>query len=84
MKDALFSLVRSRHGMNTTCDAQPYGELRMNKALWFTKHLLHNDSGQDLIEYALIAALIALGAILAMGGLSNKIANEFNRVGNSL
>jgi pilus assembly protein Flp/PilA len=46
--------------------------------------LLHEESGQDLIEYALIAALIALGAIVAMGGLSNQISNEFNSIGNSL
>jgi pilus assembly protein Flp/PilA len=46
--------------------------------------LLSDDSGQDLIEYALIAALIALSAIAAMGSLSNKISNEFNKVGNSL
>lgn len=46
--------------------------------------LFQEDAGQDLIEYALIAALIALGAIVAMGSLSNKISNEFNKVGNSL
>ena len=46
--------------------------------------LLAEDSGQDLIEYALIAALIALGAIAAMGGLANSISNEFNVIGNSL
>ena len=46
--------------------------------------LLNEESGQDLIEYALIAALIALGAIVAMGGLSNQISNEFNSIGNSL
>lgn len=46
--------------------------------------LLADDSGQDLIEYALIAALIALGAIAAMKGLSTKISNEFNSIGNSL
>ena len=45
---------------------------------------LKEDSGQDLIEYALIAALIALGAIVAMGGLSNQIASEFNTIGSSL
>ena len=48
------------------------------------KNLLMEDSGQDLIEYALIAALIALGALVAMGSLSNKISNEFNSIGNSL
>ena len=46
--------------------------------------LLSEESGQDLIEYALIAALIALGAIAAMGGLSNMISNEFNSIGSSL
>lgn len=48
------------------------------------RKLLHEDSGQDLIEYALIAALIALAAITAMKGLSNKIGSEFNAIGNSL
>ncbi|MFY9745364.1 MAG: Flp family type IVb pilin [Acidobacteriaceae bacterium] len=46
--------------------------------------LASDESGQDLIEYALIAALIAVAAILAMKGLANKISNEFNAVGNSL
>lgn len=46
--------------------------------------LLADDSGQDLIEYALLAALIALGAIGAMKGLTTKITNEFNSIGNSL
>jgi pilus assembly protein Flp/PilA len=54
------------------------------KVITLLRALLREESGQDLIEYALIAALIALGAIAAMGGLSNSIANEFNAIGNSL
>ncbi|MGC2300777.1 MAG: Flp family type IVb pilin [Acidobacteriaceae bacterium] len=46
--------------------------------------LVDDESGQDLIEYALIAALVALGALAAMGSLSNQISNEFNSIGNSL
>ena len=46
--------------------------------------LLKDDSGQDLIEYALIAALIALSCIAAMKSLSTKISNEFGAIGNSL
>lgn len=46
--------------------------------------LVKEDSGQDLIEYALVAALVGLGAVAAMNGLSNSIANTFNGVGNSL
>jgi pilus assembly protein Flp/PilA len=45
---------------------------------------LNDDSGQDLIEYALVAAVIALGAIAAMGTLQNAISNAFGGVGNSL
>ena len=46
--------------------------------------LLHDESGQDLIEYALVAALVGLAAVSAMRGLSTRIASSFNSVGNSL
>jgi pilus assembly protein Flp/PilA len=46
--------------------------------------LVKEDSGQDLIEYALVAALVGLGAVAAMKGLNNTIGNTFNGVGNSL
>lgn len=48
------------------------------------KRLATEDSGQDLIEYALVAALVGLGAVVAMKGLKNSIGNSFNGVGNSL
>jgi pilus assembly protein Flp/PilA len=50
----------------------------------FWTRLVADDSGQDLIEYALLAALIGLGSVLSMKGLSNKIANTFNSVGSTL
>ena len=47
-------------------------------------NLLNDDSGQDLIEYALIAGLISLGAIAAvMGSLLNQISNDYNTIGSS-
>lgn len=52
------------------------------------KHMLSvlhkEESGQDLIEYALVAALVGLGALAATKGLSNAISNSFNGVGNAL
>ena len=48
------------------------------------KKLATEDSGQDLIEYALVAALVGLGAVVAMKGLSNNVGKTFNGVGNSL
>jgi pilus assembly protein Flp/PilA len=46
--------------------------------------LLNDESGQDLIEYALVAGLIGLGAVLAMTTLSGKIGTAFNQVGSQL
>jgi len=48
------------------------------------KNFLRDESGQDLIEYALVAALIALGAITAMTGLKNGISNAFSSVTSDL
>ena len=48
------------------------------------KGFLREEAGQDLIEYAMVAGLIGLGAVIAMSGLSGKIGNSFNTVGNRL
>lgn len=53
--------------------------------LWETLVALHReDSGQDLIEYALIAALIALAAIFGMGSVANAINSAFVSIGSKL
>jgi len=46
--------------------------------------LIHDESGQDLIEYALVAGLIGLGAVTAMSGLATKIGSAFSSVGSTL
>ena len=56
----------------------------MNKLKTTLSHLASDESGQDLIEYALVAGLLGLGAVLAMKGLSNTIGNAFNLIGNTL
>jgi pilus assembly protein Flp/PilA len=48
------------------------------------KNLMTEESGQDLIEYALVAALVGLGAVAAMKGLTNSIGNTFTGIGTSL
>ena len=50
----------------------------------FALNLLSDESGQDLIEYALVAALVGLGAVASMRSLANSIGNTFNAVGTSL
>jgi pilus assembly protein Flp/PilA len=46
-------------------------------------NLLTQDSGQDLLENAVIAALLALGVLVAAKGLSNSIGSAFNSIGGS-
>jgi pilus assembly protein Flp/PilA len=48
------------------------------------KNLLKDDSGQDLIEYALVAALIGLGAVTAMTSVGTQVKTIFSNIGNSL
>ncbi len=43
--------------------------------------LHREDSGQDLIEYALIAALIALAATVGMGSVAKAINTAFSSIG---
>ncbi len=47
-------------------------------------NLMTDESCQDLIEYALVAALVALGAVASLNTLSGKITTAFPNVGNSL
>ena len=47
-------------------------------------NLVQDESGQDLIEYALVAALIALGSVAAMSSLSTSISTAMSSVGTQL
>jgi pilus assembly protein Flp/PilA len=53
----------------------------MSQAKRTLADLHREDSGQDLIEYALIAALIALAAIVTMKSLGNSINAAFSTIG---
>jgi pilus assembly protein Flp/PilA len=46
--------------------------------------LMREEDGQDLIEYALVAGLIGVGAIISLSGLDTKLKTAFNNVGNQL
>lgn len=46
---------------------------------------LHKEEeAQDLVEYALIGLIIALGAIAGMGKLASSLNAEFTKIGSSL
>jgi pilus assembly protein Flp/PilA len=46
--------------------------------------IMTNEEGATAIEYGLIAALIAVAAIVAMGSLGDNLSNTFNDVNNEL
>ena len=46
----------------------------------FINKLVRDEEGATAIEYGLIAALIAVAAITAMGALGDTLENTFNEV----
>ena len=50
----------------------------------FLNNLMTDESGQDLIEYALVAALVGLGAVASMKTLATNISSAFTSIGTSL
>ena len=56
----------------------------MNIIHHYLNHLLRDESGQDLIEYALVAALIGLAAVAAMTTLGTDLTTLFNSISSQL
>lgn len=48
------------------------------------KNLLRDDCGQDLIEYALVAGLVALGATVALGSIGTTISTALTSIGTQI
>ena len=48
------------------------------------RNLLRNDSGQDLLEYALLVALIALVAVGAITATGTNVSNIFDAIAGKL
>jgi pilus assembly protein Flp/PilA len=60
--------------MNLTC----------TKLYLFVRNLIEREEGQDLVEYALVVALIAFGAIAGMQFLATGLNNAFSDIANVL
>lgn len=58
--------------------------LRRLKMLDLLMNLHKEESGQDLIEYALIGLIVALGAIAGMGTLAASINAEYSKIASDL
>jgi len=47
-------------------------------------NLMNDESGQDLIEYALVTALVALGAVAVLQTVAGNITTVFTSIGTTL
>ena len=50
-----------------------------NRLMWI--ELWKDTRGQDLVEYALAAGLVAVAAVACMPGLSGTVNNVFTKIG---
>jgi pilus assembly protein Flp/PilA len=48
------------------------------------QNVMMSEEGQDLVEYALVVALIAFAAVTGMGTLAGKINSAFSSIGSTL
>ena len=54
------------------------------KAMSFVKEFLRDESGATAIEYGLIAALVAVVLVTALGAMGNKLSKVFQTVTSNL
>ena len=73
-----------RHPLLGSAKFNRIGSMFMAQLVMVLRTLRNDESGQDLIEYALVAGLIGLGAVAAMSSLASSIATAFGSVGNQL
>ena len=50
----------------------------------YVRNLVEREEGQDLVEYALVVALIAFGAIAGMQFLATGLNNAFDTIADVL
>ena len=46
--------------------------------------ILSDEDGQDVVEYALVVALIGLAAVTGLNSVASSINNAFGSIGNTL
>jgi pilus assembly protein Flp/PilA len=56
----------------------------LGKAFIAGKRLLRDQSAQNMIEYALVAALIALAAVAGVQGLAASLSATFSKISSNV
>jgi pilus assembly protein Flp/PilA len=58
--------------------------MKLSKLYLAARNFAKGESGQDLVEYALVVALIAFAAVLGMGTVANGINSAFSSIASTL
>lgn len=56
----------------------------MINAFLHVQNMLNNEEGQDLVEYGLVVALVALGSVLALKGIGTELSTIFSDISSTL
>jgi pilus assembly protein Flp/PilA len=82
----LLGEFREKNSMNLTICKRAYNRASdaLLKYSLQVRDLLEREEGQDLVEYALVVAIIAFGATTAMKGLSSEIKTAFSTISSDL
>jgi pilus assembly protein Flp/PilA len=56
----------------------------MKKLTQFAANFWNDTQGQDLVEYALAAGLVAVAAVACMPGLSGTVNTVFTKIGSMI
>ena len=56
----------------------------MRSALWRIRFklesLIKREEGQDLVEYALVIALVSVAAVVSLGKVTTAVTNVFSKI----
>ncbi len=69
---------------NLTEDVDEYNKRMKYIKKRLLQDLMTEDSGQDLVEYALIVGLVGLSIVSLVHGIATGIANDLNLIGTRL
>ena len=58
--------------------------IKLSVKMYLLKDAVQDESGQDLIEYALLVAFVAFAATVGMKALATDINSAFTTIGTSL
>ena len=53
-------------------------------AIQYVRGFIRKDEGQDLLEYALLVSLIALGAVFAVTSAGDKVEEVFDAIADAI